>query len=79
MLGQRLVLPPSLINDRTVAYDLSYGPGAQSFLGWAREAGARTACDGLGMLVEQAADAFELWHGRRPQTEPVYALLHVSR
>ena len=78
MLGHTLALPESLVNDHTVAYDLSYGPGAQSFLAWARTAGARVACDGLGMLVEQAADAFALWHGRRPQTDPVYAQLRAG-
>lgn len=73
VLGQPLQLPHGLVNPQTVGYDLSYGGGAQGFLHWAREAGARAACDGLGMLVEQAADAFALWHGPRPQTEPVYA------
>jgi shikimate dehydrogenase len=76
VLGKPLPLPRGLVNDHTVGYDLSYGSGAQGFLGWARAAGARVACDGLGMLVEQAADAFALWHGRRPDTDPVYARLH---
>ncbi|MEI7035245.1 shikimate dehydrogenase [Fulvimonas yonginensis] len=78
VLGQALPLPPGLVDDRTVAYDLSYGAAAQAFLAWARDAGAR-ASDGLGMLVEQAADAFALWHGRRPQTDPVYAHLREGR
>ena len=78
VLCQPLALPPSLVNPQTVGYDLSYGPGAQSFLAWARMTGAKAACDGLGMLVEQAADAFALWHGPRPQTDPVYAQLRAS-
>jgi shikimate dehydrogenase len=78
VLGQPLALPYGLVNPQTIGYDLSYGAGAQGFLGWARAAGARLACDGLGMLVEQAADAFALWHGPRPQTEPVYAQLRAQ-
>ncbi|SEI70769.1 shikimate dehydrogenase [Frateuria terrea] len=78
VLGQPLQLPGTLVNPQTVGYDLSYGGGAQSFLRWAREAGARAACDGLGMLVEQAADAFALWHGPRPLTDPVYATMRAA-
>lgn len=78
MLGQPLQLPRSLAGPKTVGYDLSYGAGAQGFLDWTRGAGARVACDGLGMLVEQAADAFALWHGRRPDTGPVYARLRTG-
>jgi shikimate dehydrogenase len=77
-LGQQLELPRSLVGPRTVGYDLSYGAGAQGFLDWAHGAGARAACDGLGMLVEQAADAFALWHGPRPDTGPVYARLRAG-
>lgn len=78
VLGQPLALPPGLANRQTVGYDLSYGAGAQSFLAWARTAGVTLACDGLGMLVEQAADAFALWHGHRPETDPVYAELRAT-
>src|SRR5690349_1061458 len=78
VLGQPLRLPYGLVNPQTVGYDLSYGGGAQGFLRWAHEAGVKTARDGLGMLVEQAADAFALWHGPRPQTDPVYAHLRAS-
>lgn len=75
VLGTDLHLPFSLVGARALCYDLSYGPAAGSFLVWAKTAGARYACDGLGMLVETAADAFELWHGKRPDTDPVYAQL----
>ena len=74
-LGQPLSLPFSLVASRATCYDLGYGKSAFGFLAWARAAGARYAYDGLGMLVEQAADAFELWHGVRPDTEPVYQSL----
>jgi shikimate dehydrogenase len=58
----------------TLAVDLMYGPAAEPFLRWARACGAQ-ARDGLGMLVEQAAEAFALWRGVRPQTAPVLAAL----
>ena len=75
VLGQSLALPAALVGARALCYDLSYGIAASGFLAWAHSAGARYAHDGLGMLVETAADAFELWHGRRPQTDPIYQQL----
>lgn len=75
VLGSALQLPPSLVGSRALCYDLSYGAAAAAFLAWAHAAGAQQAHDGLGMLVETAADAFELWHGQRPNTDPVYATL----
>ncbi|MGP1664522.1 MAG: shikimate dehydrogenase [Rhodanobacter sp.] len=75
VLGVSLQLPFSLIGARALCYDLSYGAAAISFLAWAKTAGARYTFDGLGMLLETAADAFELWHEQRPDTEPVYQLL----
>ncbi|MGH8174220.1 MAG: shikimate dehydrogenase [Rhodanobacteraceae bacterium] len=65
-----LDLPPRLVTTQTLAYDLSYGDAAKSFVAWAASHGAR-ASDGLGMLVEQAAESFALWHGERPNTAPV--------
>jgi len=56
------------------AVDLMYGPAADPFLDWARRHGAE-ARDGLGMLVEQAAEAFFLWRGVRPDSVPVLQAL----
>lgn len=53
-----------------LAYDMMYGPAAAGFMTWAREHGA-TPRDGLGMLVEQAAEAFALWRGVRPPSQQV--------
>lgn len=75
VLGEQMALPDGLAQSQTQAYDLSYGAGATSFLDWARSAGAQGAVDGLGMLVETAADSFALWHGQSPQTDPVYRQL----
>jgi shikimate dehydrogenase len=76
VLGKSLDLPFAIVGNRALCYDLSYGKAAMDFLAWSRTAGARYAFDGLGMLVETAADAFELWHGKRPDTDPVYRDLH---
>jgi shikimate dehydrogenase len=60
-----------------LAVDLMYGPPAQPFLAWARAHGAH-ARDGLGMLVEQAAGAFFVWRGVRPDTPPVLSALRAE-
>ncbi len=70
-------LPMSLVGPRTAAVDLSYGEAAIPFLAWARAAHAHHAIDGLGMLVEQAAESFFLWHGVRPDTDEVFAELQA--
>jgi shikimate dehydrogenase len=70
-------LPMSLLGPRSAAVDLSYGEAATQFLSWARAGGARDAIDGLGMLVEQAAESFALWHATRPQTNEIYAELRA--
>jgi shikimate dehydrogenase len=70
-----LKLPFSIVTSRTAAVDINYGEAAIPFTAWARAAGCRDVVDGLGMLVEQAAEAFQLWHGVRPDTDPVYAEL----
>lgn len=68
-------LPGGLFAPRGDAVDLSYGEAAIAFLAWARASGADRALDGLGMLVEQAAESFLRWHGVRPDTDEVYAML----
>jgi shikimate dehydrogenase len=68
-------LPPGLLREGMLAYDMVYGRDTP-FLAAARAAGAR-ACDGLGMLVEQAAESFFLWRGIRPQTRPVLERLRA--
>lgn len=74
--GAVLPLPTSVFAPRCVAYEMVYGR-TTPFMQQAREAGARVA-DGLGMLVEQAAEAFFIWRGVRPQTAPVLAALRSS-
>jgi shikimate dehydrogenase len=73
--GQAPAVPAAAFGPQTLAYDLVYGPAAAAFLALARAAGARACYDGLGMLVEQAAEAFWLWRGVRPATAPVIAAL----
>jgi shikimate dehydrogenase len=67
----------TIIGTQALCYDLSYGTAADPFLAWARAAGARRVSDGLGMLIEQAAESFASWHGRHPHTAPVYFALRA--
>ncbi|MEO0422673.1 MAG: shikimate dehydrogenase [Pseudomonadota bacterium] len=66
-------LPPKIIRE-AFCYDMLYGEDTP-FERWARSAGARQVATGLGMLVEQAAEAFHLWRGVRPPTNAVFDLL----
>ena len=72
-------LPFSLLSPRCLAVDLSYGKAAIPFLSWAKAGQCDHAVDGLGMLVEQAAESFLRWHGVRPQTDAVYATLRARQ
>tara|TARA_B100001250_G_scaffold412326_1_gene443240 strand:+ start:3231 stop:4070 length:840 start_codon:yes stop_codon:yes gene_type:complete len=79
LAGELPPLTSSVIGPETVCYDMMYGKGLTVFNRWAREHGAARVIDGLGMLVEQAAEAFELWRGVRPDTAPVMAELRGER
>lgn len=64
-------IPRGAIGPATLCYDMAYGKGDTSFTRWARSIGAGRAETGWGMLVEQAAEAFLLWRGMKPDTKPV--------
>lgn len=64
-------IPTSAVAPSTLCYDMAYGKGDTAFTRWAKENGAGRAATGWGMLVEQAAEAFELWRGIKPDTKPV--------
>jgi shikimate dehydrogenase len=72
--GAAIPVPPTVLKPGALALDMMYGQAAQPFLDWAAAHGAKGR-DGLGMLVEQAAQAFELWRGVQPDTAPVLAAL----
>jgi shikimate dehydrogenase len=72
--GGGVPVAPGVLKPGALACDMMYGPAAAGFLQWAREHGA-VGRDGLGMLVEQAAEAFRLWRGIRPPSGQVLAEL----
>jgi shikimate dehydrogenase len=69
--GQALALPAGLYAPGALAYDMMYGKGDTPFMTQARDQGAAICSDGLGMLVEQAAEAFFVWRHVRPATQIV--------
>lgn len=73
--GAALPLPAGLFAAGCLAYDMMYGKGETPFLEQSREQGAACRADGLGMLVEQAAEAFFVWRGVRPATAGLLAEL----
>lgn len=74
LAGGGVPVDAQVLKPGTLAYDMMYGPAAQAFLQWAGEHGA-VGRDGLGMLVEQAAEAFQFWRGMRPPSQQVLAEL----
>lgn len=76
LAGAAVPVPASVLADGALAVDMMYGPAAAPFLAWASAHGA-TARDGLGMLVEQAAESFALWRGVRPPSSQVLAELRA--
>lgn len=70
--------PEAAVSANTLCYDLSYGLQPTPFSVWAREHGAAQSVMGWGMLVEQAAESFNIWRGIRPDTAPVLKQMSVN-
>ncbi|NVK40787.1 MAG: shikimate dehydrogenase [Oceanospirillaceae bacterium] len=71
LAGELPPLPSGLLENGAWCYDMMYGAGTTPFCRWAEAQGASVTLDGLGMLVEQAAESFAIWRGVRPQTTAV--------
>jgi shikimate dehydrogenase len=71
------LLAPASEQGKTACYDMMYSAKPTPFMSWARQRGA-LAADGLGMLVEQAAESFNLWRGIRPDTSHVIDALRIK-
>lgn len=72
-------LPAGIFNDNSLAYDMMYSNEPTRFLTYAKQQGVKHLADGVGMLVEQAAESFFLWRGIRPDTKKVIRLLNPTR
>jgi len=79
LAGELPPLPPGVFARGALAYDMMYGKGETPFLAFARGAGAALLADGLGMLVEQAAESFLVWRGVRPDSASVLQQLRQTR
>ena len=69
--GELPPLPDTLLNNNACCYDMMYSDKPTLFMQWATEHKAETVLDGLGMLVEQAAESFSIWRGIKPKTQAV--------
>lgn len=73
-----ITLPPTIICKETFCYDLMYGQNPTPFIKWAISMGASRTADGIGMLVEQAAESFYVWRGIKPDTKKVLEMIKAA-
>lgn len=78
LMGEVPPIPEGVLAAEGWCYDLIYSNEPTAFMRWGAEQGAARCLDGLGMLVEQAAEAFYLWRGVWPETKPVIAALRTD-
>lgn len=74
-------VPPindNVVGAETICYDLAYSDTPTAFINWSNKLNAKKSIDGLGMLIEQAAESYYIWRGFRPDTTPVFNLLRPS-
>ncbi len=76
--GEMPQLPSSLLTERSCCYDMVYGAEPTAFMRWAAHHAAWAVSDGLGMLVEQAAQSFYIWRHIRPETRPVINQIRLA-
>ena len=76
--GELPNLSVDVIDANTVCYDMMYGKQPTTFNVWAKAQGAKHTIDGLGMLVGQAAESFNIWRRIKPSVEPVLILLRAE-
>ncbi len=76
--GEVPPLPETIFKRGALAYDMMYGDKAKPFIDWSVLYGAERAVDGLGMLVEQAAESYLIWRGVRPETKPVIEAIRAG-
>ena len=75
LAGDVVELPAGVVGAETICYDMAYSRHPTPFQRWALERGVTRSYQGWGMLVEQAAESYLLWHGVRPATAPVLGAL----
>lgn len=79
LAGELPPLPTACAGAKTACYDMMYAAELTPFLAWAKNQGVTELADGLGMLVEQAAESFRLWRGVKPDTRAVIASLRQEK
>ena len=78
MRGELPPLPDNIVAENACVYDMMYGAQPTPFMQWGRQQQAEHCLDGLGMLVEQAAESFYIWRKLRPETPPVIEKIRAA-